>query len=129
MTAVRNTKYSLAVTQYIKLVGHATNAQILQHLQKTYPKLSATTVHRITSGMHERGQLALAPPAPDNSTRFDANLNGHDHFECKNCGCLRDLHLPARLLQSLQTTLGECQFSGHLNIQGICNKCLENKEK
>lgn len=128
MTTSRKTKYSIALANYLQVAGHATNAEILRHLRSTYPELSATTVHRITSNMVERGQLALAPHARDNSMRFDANLRGHDHFECMDCDCLRDINLPPSVLDELKKALGGCEFNGHINIQGTCTKCLNNKE-
>lgn len=128
MVDVRTTKYTQAVTDFLEQAGHATNAQILEHLRHGYPDLSATTVHRITARMLERGELAPAPHALDNSARFDANLEPHDHFHCLDCDQLRDMELPAEMSKLIQNCLGDCQLSGRLNIQGSCAKCL-NKEK
>lgn len=127
MTQTRQTIYKTAVMEYLQAVGHATNTEILAHLRTTAPSLSATTVHRVTSGLVAQNAISVAPPSPDNSTRFDANTVGHDHFECKICGCLRDINLPAVLLQQLEASLAGCKFSGHLNIQGTCQKCLGTK--
>ncbi|MGD8373916.1 MAG: transcriptional repressor [Candidatus Woesebacteria bacterium] len=128
MTSTRQTRYKIATLEYVGSVGHATNADILAHLRNDVPVLSATTVHRVTSGLLANGELASAPPSLDNAARFDANLLEHDHFECKKCGCLRDINLPNDLLDNLRAVLGDCKFSGHLNIQGICGNCLQ-KEK
>lgn len=129
MARSRKTKYTLAVADYMQSVGHATNAEILAHLRSDYPNLSATTVHRITSSMVDRNELAIAPVAPGNVARFDANLSGHDHFECTQCGCIRDVNVPESCLKNFKELLGECQFSGHLNIQGTCKYCLEGKRR
>lgn len=129
MSQFRKTKYSVAITDFMQSVGHATNADILTHLHSTYPNLSATTVHRITSSMVNRNMLASAPVAPGNVARFDANLAGHDHFECIRCGCIRDIAVPSNCLEGLQEVLGECKFGGHLNIQGTCKECLKSEEK
>lgn len=128
MTCNRQTQYKTATIDYIKTVGHATNAEVLAHLRISMPKVSATTVHRVTSGLVVQKKLTMAPPSLDNSARFDANLQGHDHFECVSCGCLRDINLPQVFLMQLDDLLADCKFSGHINIQGICGKC-NKKEK
>lgn len=128
MTDVRQTKYLQTAEDYMRTIGHATNAEVLTHLRQQFPELSATTVHRLTARMVERGKLAYAPVSPGNAVRFDINRSPHDHFECLACGCLRDVNLPADLLDSLQNVLGDCRFGGRLNVQGTCAKCIEKGE-
>lgn len=123
----RTTKYTAAVAVFVTDNGHATNVAILTHLQKTYPELSATTVHRITTRMIERRELAVAPSTLNNASRFDANLQPHDHFQCINCDGLRDIELPDSVVNSLKTILGDCQLTGRLTIQGQCAKCCEKE--
>lgn len=119
----RNTKYTDALRVFIARQGHATNAAILTELQKTFPDLSATTVHRITSRMVMRSELATAPVTRDNSARFDATITPHDHFHCTNCDCLRDIPLSLAIRQQIQDQLGDCELSGPLTISGICTNC------
>ena len=109
-------------------VGHASNADILQHLQHTYPELSATTVHRITTRMVERGELNQAPSSLDNVARFDAITKPHDHFRCTSCDRLRDIELPADMFDTIQAMMGDCKLNGRLVVQGSCNKCLQHTE-
>lgn len=122
-TATRTTKYTQAVQDYIQLKGHATNAEILAHLKHTYPELSATTVHRITARLLERGVIGVAPNAADGSARFDANLEPHDHFACTHCAGLRDVTIDRALLTSLEDELGGCKITGQLLVQGSCSHC------
>lgn len=129
MLKERTTRYIQAVKSYLQQTGHATNAQILRHLQLDYPELSATTVHRITARMVERGQLALAPMAKDSAVRFDSNLSAHDHFQCLNCDRLRDVVLPPVMFESIQEMMGDCKLNGRLTVQGSCNKCLKHTEE
>ncbi|HEY5667794.1 MAG TPA: transcriptional repressor [Candidatus Saccharimonadales bacterium] len=127
MTSERTTKYTAAVAAYMQEVGHASNAQILAHLQRTYPDLTATTVHRITARMLERGDLSSAPTANDNAARFDSNTSPHDHFQCGCCGRLRDVTLPQDVFNAIQAKLGDCKISGRLIIQGACARCIKTK--
>lgn len=128
MVSARQTKYSVAVADFMRATGHATNAQILTALRDIYPELSATTVHRLTSRLVERGQLAYAPVTTDNATRFDTNLTPHDHFQCVHCDNLRDIEIPQPVLDQLQKLMGDCRFTGRLTLQGECTHCIKKEE-
>ena len=128
ITTSRTTKYTQAVQDFILAKGHATNAEILTHLHQTYPELSATTVHRITSRLVERGVIALAPSATDGSARFDANTQPHDHFACAHCTGLRDVKIDRKILHSLEDELGGCKITGQLLVQGSCSRCVKGGE-
>lgn len=104
-------------------VGHATNQQILLHLQKQFPELSITTVHRITTRMIIRAELNVAPTTKDKAARFDVNIANHDHFQCANCDRLRDVELPQYIFDSIQDLMGDCKLDGRLTVSGSCNKC------
>jgi Fe2+ or Zn2+ uptake regulation protein len=82
MITERSTRYTQAAMKYMESARHATNGQILDELRHTYPDLSATTVHRITTRMLERGELICALPTTDKLSRFDVNTTQHNHFHC-----------------------------------------------
>lgn len=120
----RATKYSQAIKHYMQVAGHATNAELHAMLQQQFPDVSATTVHRITTRLVERGELLLAPSGSANVQRFDANLQPHDHFICQSCGQLRDAQLAKIIKPFIEQAIGnDCHISGQLTISGICKKC------
>ena len=120
----RTTKYISAVREFMTVQGHATNAMVLGHLQATYPDISATTVHRITARLYERGELQLAPSGAANVLRYDANLATHDHFMCDVCGMLRDAQLGDLVRPAIENAIGrDCSISGSLTVSGICKRC------
>lgn len=122
----RTTKYMTAVREYMNHVGHATNIELLTELRAEFPDLSATTVHRITTRLVERGELQLAPSGQANVMRFDANLTHHDHFMCEHCGLLRDADLSGLLGAKIEEALGDgCSISGSLTVSGTCRACHE----
>lgn len=117
------------VREVMQGLGHATNAQLLEALQQEYPSLSATTVHRITERMLERGELLLAP-ASDNAHRYDANLTPHDHFMCTNCGMLRDADLDEKVRPMIERSIGDgCTISGRIVVSGLCKHCNQGEVK
>lgn len=123
----RQSKYCQAIKDMLDSLGHATNNELLMELHKTYPDLSATTVHRATVRLASRGTIAVAPPSNDRSMRYDTNVAPHDHFHCTSCGMLRDTNVKDKVAPIIESSIGDCHISGRLTISGICNQC--NKEK
>lgn len=119
----RQTKYCQAIEDVIVTIGHATNSELLALLRKTYPDLSATTVHRATARLASRGTIAIAPPTNDGSMRYDSNTTPHDHFLCVSCGVLKDADVKDKVTPILESSIGDCSISGRLTISGICKKC------
>lgn len=123
----RSTRYVKDVEQYLGNIGHSTNNEILEHLKEKYADITATTVHRITARLVERGKISLAPVAKGNAMRFDTQSEPHDHFLCSNCDVLRDTNVAVDVRPILEKSIGNgCSISGNLVITGLCKKC--NKE-
>lgn len=121
----RTSKYSLAIKEIIKQLGHTTNVELLDAAHVLFPDLSATTVHRITARLAERGVIAIAPNTHDGAMRYDANTTPHDHFMCTNCEGLRDIDIKDDVIGLLESAIDDCHISGRLTINGKCNKCKE----
>jgi Fur family transcriptional regulator, peroxide stress response regulator len=127
----RTTKYCRAIESYVITAGHATNAEIIQVLRHNFPDMSATTVHRATTRLVERGVLVAAPKSLDGAMRFDANRSPHDHFMCSQCGMLRDTTIGQTVKPIIERSLGaDCKITGELTISGICKSCSRtNRQK
>ena len=125
LTVQRQTKYCTAIETILESLGHATNAELLTELKKAFPAVSATTVHRATSRLAERGVISTAPPSSDGSMTYDANVVPHDHFQCVSCGVLRDTNIKDKVVPILESSIGDCHISGRLTISGTCKKCKE----
>ena len=119
----RETKYCAAVRGAIFARGHATNAEILLAVRAAFPAVSATTIHRVSARLCERGEITLAPPAPDGSFRYDANTEAHDHFMCATCGRVRDIDIANQVIPTIQKALGNKELVGRLTISGACSSC------
>ena len=70
---VRQSRYCTAIVSELQTLGHATNTQLLAALQRSYPTLSATTVHRATARLAQRGDIATAPPDSSGAMRYDTH--------------------------------------------------------
>lgn len=125
ITSQRQTKYCRAIEATLSVLGHATNAEILDTLRKTYPDLSATTVHRATARLASRGSIAIAPTQRDGSMQYDTNNSPHDHFQCSVCGLLRDTSIKEKIIPLLEKSIDGCHISGPLTIAGTCKACTK----
>lgn len=121
----RETKYTRAIRHVLMRLGHATNAEIAAVLRADFPRVSDTTVHRVTSRFHDDGLAGLAPKASDGALRYDANTMFHDHFMCEGCGAIKDVILPVTMRREIQGLLGGCCVNGSLTLVGDCNNCKE----
>lgn len=128
MPTLRQTKYTNAVRAAVTQLGHASNADIIKILRAEHPDISATTVHRITTRLHDSGQLTLAPNKEDGAMRYDCNTVPHDHFLCSGCDRVRDLHIAEQFIPRIEKALGGCKVTGKLVISGSCETCIKNKK-
>lgn len=124
MQLTRTTKYTTEVEQVLNNLKHATNLEILENLRENYPEVTATTVHRVTSRLAERGIIAEAPYDKHGSVRYDSNVELHDHFLCQTCGGIRDIDIAAEVIPTISKALGGCRITGRLVIYGSCETCL-----
>ncbi len=126
-TTSRQTKYCNAIKTTLQVLGHASNAELLAQLRADYPNLSATTVHRATARLAERGEIAVAPPDNQGAMRYDAVVTPHDHFACNSCNLLRNTDIVNTVIPTLEAQLEGCQISGRLVIYGTCHACTTKK--
>lgn len=126
LIATRQTKYCQAIERELKVLGHATNMELVAILRQDFPDLSVTTVHRATARLAARGSITIAPSAQDGSMTYDANTTPHDHFQCLSCGLLRDTDVKDKVIPILESSIGDCSISGQLTIGGVCKRCMRN---
>lgn len=127
MKPSRDTKYSKELLSAIGDSGHATNAELLVQLRSVFPEVSATTVHRATTRLADRGKVLEAPASKQGCRRFDSTTIPHDHFICSVCDGIRNIDIAADVLPMVSSALGGCKITGKLVIYGTCEKCL-NRE-
>ena len=119
---MRTTPQAEAVAEALRHFGHATNHRLLSAVLVTFPNLTATTVHRITTRLIAEG-LASRGPELGGAVLIDANPAPHDHFICQACGGVRDIHVSSETLDDLQRQLGRNLVGGGITITGTCAPC------
>lgn len=119
----RQTKYCTDIEKILQSLGHATNSDLLQEMQKKYPDLSATTIHRATARLQQRKQIGLANLGFGGVLMYDANTLPHDHFVCQSCNNIRDIDIAQKILPEVNMALGDCRVNGRVVMMGVCNTC------
>lgn len=106
---------------------HPTADMIYTSIREEYPNISLGTVYRNLSLLVELGEIQKV--TTDGADRYDAKLEPHSHFICRNCGCVLDVMIPFedQVEQVNQTcNLGvadECR----MEFFGLCNSCMKNQ--
>ncbi len=108
--------------------SHPTADWIFEQVRRDIPNVSLGTVYRNLNQLADAGLILRLHD--DGHTRYDGNLERHDHFRCDRCGRMFDVHVPhdgiARFIA------GEYNFSvsGYsMEINGVCRECqLETEE-
>lgn len=130
-TTSRQTKYATAVLSALRGLKHATNLDLLEEIRKSYPAVSATTIHRVTARLKDRGVIGCAPKSADGSERYDINPIPHHHFVCTSCSRICDVPETAEardVIRQLKNISKECALAGTLTMQGICKRCVKKSE-
>lgn len=111
-----------------RTVEHPDAETIYRRLRRRMPTVSLDTVYRNLCAFEELG-VATRVSAILSRARFDADCQRHQHFICSECGLVRDFH--SREIDSFRPPRevrgwGEVE-SVHLEVRGVCARCLEKK--
>lgn len=119
----RESRYCDIVRASIAQLGHATNAMIIAEVRKHYPRVSATTIHRVTTRLAMRGELIQAPADLQGAMRYETSKAAHDHFMCTVCGKLHDIDIAKEVTKFFEEKLFDCRPSGRVVVSGTCGAC------
>ena len=104
---------------------HPTAEWVYKQLKPQFPDLSLGTVYRNLAQCKKRGEVRTVGFV-GGFERFDARMDPHDHFVCRQCGRVDDLPplpLPEGLDQLVGAQLG-AQINEHsLLFYGRCAAC------
>lgn len=104
---------------------HPTADMVYSDIRRIYPSISLGTVYRNLSLLAEEKRIQKII-TDDGVLRFDYNVNPHDHFICRKCGSVSDLHILDT--ESLKSSVSE-NFEGQIEkcvvtFYGLCRNCL-----
>jgi len=107
--------------------NHPTVEEIYSELLKELPTLSKTTVYNTLNTLLKANLIRLIT-IEEHEARYDADITEHGHFKCLQCGCVYDfgISLENNNIAGLDGFLIEDK---NVYFKGVCQSCLENKNK
>jgi Fur family transcriptional regulator, peroxide stress response regulator len=112
--------------------GHLTAAQVYEVVREKRPRMGIASVYRILHNLVEQGYIKELH-CIDESCRYDAHVERHDHAVCTVCGVLLDVpmevKLPQDLLQAAAGAVGIELSSHELRLYGLCPQCNASKKQ
>lgn len=111
----------MAVMEY--LIAHRTHPtaeMIFAALYPEMPTLSKATVYNTLNLLVERGVVRLITIEEKNA-RFDACMDPHIHFRCRNCGAIIDVNVEQHWVPPMPDGI-KVDMSETYCI-GLCDKC------
>jgi Fur family peroxide stress response transcriptional regulator len=89
---VRVTPQRMAVYKALSEdTAHPSADRLFERLRRQMPTLSLMTVYRILESLEELGVVRRVS-TPGGVSRFDANVEPHQHLVCRRCGRMSDHH-------------------------------------
>ena len=109
---------------------HPTAGDIFEAARRRLPGISYATVYNSLRYLKDAG-LVYEITFGDGASRYDRELDRHDHAICNDCGKLVDFDLPdaAKLMQAAARKSKFKPDSVHLTLRGRCPECSEAKSR
>jgi Fur family transcriptional regulator, ferric uptake regulator len=126
----RNTQQRRVILEELrKATSHPTAALLHEFVRRRLPKISLGTVYRNLELLARMGVVRKLEFAGA-ETRFDGNLQRHDHVRCVRCGRVDDFPaVPLDLSVAEANDWGDYQILGHrLEFFGVCPQCREPQD-
>jgi len=116
--------------EIVSACDHPSAELIHKRLQKKMPTIAIDTVYRTLATFDELGIVKTLHVMGERAL-FDANLKQHHHFVCTRCKAVQDIYWPEfdnSMLPEKTGHMGKIQ-SRHLELRGICKRCMEKIEQ
>ncbi len=122
----RQTVQRIAILEsFSKATGPLTPQEVLNHTQKTQPRLGLATVYRTLKLLEEENQI-VAVHIPGRNTRYELKRSDHHHhFCCQVCETIYYLEVNCPVTNLTNTSLpGGFAVTNHaLTFYGLCPTC------
>jgi Fur family transcriptional regulator, peroxide stress response regulator len=120
------TPQRLQIYRELVLAADHPSAEILHsRLRAAMPTLSLDTVYRTLATL-EKHQLIKRVQTVHAQTRYEAKMDRHHHFICRNCENVLDFIWPAIDQHALPEEIGHlgAVLDRTVTVSGICRECL-----
>lgn len=102
---------------------HPTAEDLLHDLNKDCPISSQATIYSALQALREVG-LVREVLLEEGVSRYDANIEQHHHFRCRQCGTIEDIAWNAfRTLELTRLRPGLTVEAYEVTVHGLCDRC------
>lgn len=125
----RNTKQRQMVLDAVtKRFDHPTADEIYLDVRALDDKISRGTVYRNLNALVDQGELRRVKVSE--ADRFEAQLDRHYHFACKECGEVTDCPISYDdKMDEEMSAKTDNKVEGHRTVfEGVCSKCQKNAD-
>lgn len=104
--------------------SHLTAGEIFERVRHRDPRVAYGTVYRTLHLLAQHGEIQELSFA-DQSSRYDARIDRHDHVHCTVCGALVDVDVPVALIARhvAEEQSGFAVSNHHTMFAGTCPAC------
>jgi Fe2+ or Zn2+ uptake regulation protein len=112
--------------------NHPTASDIYEAVRETRPRIGLASVYRILHMLVEQGRVKETW-YNDETCRYDARIDRHDHAICTQCRSLIDVpsevSVPREILEEASKSAGIALSSYELRLYGVCSACSQKAVK
>ena len=107
---------------------HLTAGEVFERVRQRDPRVAYGTVYRTLHLLARHGEVQELSFA-DQSSRYDARVDRHDHVHCTMCGLLVDVDVPVALIARhvAEEQSGFTVANHHTMFAGVCPECRSFK--
>ncbi len=117
----------LILMAFLEAKGHVTSDDLFQTVREQHPTIGYTTVYRTMKLLAEAG-LATERHFDDGITRYELELEHHDHLVCEKCGKIIEFECEA--IENAQREIARShgfEILRHRHeLYGNCRECRED---
>jgi Fe2+ or Zn2+ uptake regulation protein len=128
-TGYRKTTQRATILEVVKEADrHMTAGEIFEAVRRRDPRVAYGTVYRTLHLLAQHGEIQELSFA-DESSRYDARTDRHDHVYCECCGLLVDVDVPVALIARhvAEEQSGFTVTGHHTMFAGICQGCRQKQ--
>ncbi len=128
MTALKYSRQRESIKSFLlSRYDHPTADTIYMNVRKEFPNISLGTVYRNLALLTDMGEIIKI--TTEGADRFDAHVEPHSHFICRECHAVLDIHMKN---EDFINTEAQKEFSGQIEGHtvryfGLCKDCLSKK--
>jgi Fe2+ or Zn2+ uptake regulation protein len=128
----RKTRQRGMVLGAVHALEHPTAQEVYAYIKKNSgvhddERISLGTIYRNLQVLEEEGRI-ISVPAEQQAMHYDARLDAHYHFLCRNCGRVADV--PADYNSAIDSDVEKrsgCRVESHdILFKGVCGDCLQD---